>query len=186
MASKSSLDFQCQWKQIIPKQEGSQIPLERSSHSVSLIEDTLYLFGGENTARIPIDSSIYSCGISENQSNFGVWQKIEVSNDAPAPRIAHSQAVIGNKIYIFGGRQGITMEEMPLNDLHYFDVETKTWNEVSKPDDTFPSARSFHQMVSVGSCLFVFGGCGMTGRMSDLYEFNTLTSTWLKHSNVST
>ena len=87
-------------------------------------------------------------------------------------------------MYNFGGRQGITMEESPLNDLHYFDVETKEWTEVLKPDETFPSERSFHQMVAVGKSLFVFGGCGKTGRMSDLHEFDTGTSKWIKHSNV--
>jgi len=170
--------MECQWTQI-PHQKGFHVPLERSSHSLSIIKDTLYLLGGENVARIPIDSSIYSMNISETQQN---WHKL-TTNEPPLPRIAHGQAVIGNRIYIFGGRQGITMEESPLNDLHYFDVETKEWTEVLKPDETFPSERSFHQMVAVGKSLFVFGGCGKTGRMSDLHEFDTGTSKWIKHSN---
>ena len=77
------------------------------------------------------------------------------------------------------------MDESPLNDLHYFDVEENTWNEVMKPDDSFPSPRSFHQMVAVGKSLFIFGGCGKSGRLSDLHEFNTDTLKWIKHSNVS-
>ena len=76
------------------------------------------------------------------------------------------------------------MDESPLNDLHYFDVEKNTWNEVMKPDDSFPSPRSFHQMVAVGKSLFIFGGCGKKGRMSDLHEFNTETSKWTKHSEI--
>ena len=79
--------------------------IERSSHSVSIIGDTLYLFGGENVARVPVDSAIYAVNISPNQSNYGIWQKLDVKNDAPCPRIAHSQATIGSRIYIFGGRQ---------------------------------------------------------------------------------
>ena len=60
------------------------------AHSVSIIGTTLYLFGGENVARIPIDSSIYSMEISENSPNFGIWNKIQVSNKVePVPRIAH-------------------------------------------------------------------------------------------------
>ena len=82
------------------------MPIERSSHAISIIGETLYLFGGENVARVPIDSSIYAVNISPNASNFGIWKKLDVKNDAPVPRIAHSQATIGNKIYIFGGRQG--------------------------------------------------------------------------------
>ena len=82
------------------------MPIERSSHAISIIGETLYLFGGENVARVPIDSSIYTVNISPNASNFGIWKKLDVKNDAPVPRIAHSQATIGNRIYIFGGRQG--------------------------------------------------------------------------------
>ena len=79
---------------------------------------------------------------------------------------------------------GTTMHESPLNDLHFFDVKNNTWNEVLKPDDTFPMERSFHQMVSVGKSLFIFGGCGKKGRMSDLHEFNTETSKWIKHTEI--
>jgi len=180
MTSNNSIDLNCNWQKIAAE----KLPIERSSHAVSIIGDTLYLFGGENVARVPIDSSIYAVNISPNGSNFGIWQKLEVKNEAPVPRIAHSQAAIGNRIYIFGGRQGTTMHESPLNDLHFFDVENNTWNEVIKPDDTFPMERSFHQMVSVGKSLFVFGGCGKSGRMSDLHEFNTETSKWIKHSEL--
>lgn len=185
MTSNNSIDLNCQWQQIVPQHEKSLLPIERSSHGVSIIRDTLYLFGGENVARVPIDSSIYAVNISPspNQSNFGIWQKLEVKNDAPLPRIAHSQATIGNRIYIFGGRQGIQMEESPLNDLHFFDVDNNKWNEVLSPDDTFPSPRSFHQMVSVGKSLFIFGGCGKSGRLSDMHEFNTETLKWINHSN---
>ena len=77
------------------------------------------------------------------------------------------------------------MEESPLNDMHYFDVTKETWTEVISEGDNCPSPRSFHQMISVGSSLFIFGGCGESGRLSDLYEFSTTNSRWTKHSNVS-
>ena len=163
-----------------------QNPIERSSHGASIIHDTLYVFGGENTARIPIDSSMYSINISPEELTKATptWRKIEATDNGPIPRIAHAQAAIGDKIYIFGGRQGITMDESPLNDLHYFDVKKETWNQVKVQGET-PSPRSFHQMVSISSSLFVFGGCGNDGRLSDLHEFDTVTETWKKHPNVS-
>jgi len=172
----------CQWKQVVSDQKEGAVVLERSSHSVSVINKTLYLFGGENVARTPIDSSIYSFDISKANAG-GSWQKIEATGEPPAPRIAHSQAVIGNKIYVFGGRQGLTVGEAALNDLHCFDVDTKKWTEVLKPNETFPPERSFHQMVAIGSSLFVFGGCGASGRLSDLHEFDTEKLVWTKHSN---
>ena len=180
-----SSTFELNWKKYSSCQGTG--PIERSSHGMSVISDTLYIFGGENTARIPIDSSMYVIKLSQDEGEkcLPTWRKIEPSSNSPVPRIAHSQAVIGDRIYIFGGRQGITMEESPLNDLHYFDVKTETWTEVQPKKGAVPSPRSFHQMVSIKSSLFVFGGCGNDGRMSDLYEFNTLDGTWTVLSDVS-
>ena len=180
-----SSTFDLNWQKCSPCQGTG--PIERSSHGMSVIADTLYIFGGENTARIPIDSSMYVIKLSQNGDETFVptWRKIEPSSNSPVPRIAHSQAVIGEKIYIFGGRQGITMEESPLNDLHYFDVRTETWTEVQPKKGSVPSPRSFHQMVSIDTSLFIFGGCGNDGRMSDLYEFNTTDGSWTVLSDVS-
>jgi N-acetylneuraminic acid mutarotase len=176
--------FDCRWQKVAL--EKGQAPTERSSHGISIISGTLYLFGGEHTARVPIDADVYSIDLSDKKlmSSPPIWRKIEASGKSPIPRIAHAQATIDNKIYIFGGRQGIQMEESPLNDLHYFDVTNETWTEILSEGDNSPSHRSFHQMISVGSSLFIFGGCGDIGRMSDLYEFNTTNSRWTKHSNV--
>jgi N-acetylneuraminic acid mutarotase len=38
--------------------------------------------------------------------------------------------------------------------------------------------RSYHRMVAVGTTLYVFGGCGAAGRLSDLHAYDTTTSTW--------
>jgi len=175
--------IECNWEKA--SFQDKQSPIDRSSHAISIIGDVLYVMGGENTARVPIDSAVYALDISNQNLKDGsaAWRKIEVQKNSPSPRIAHSQAVIGNRIYIFGGRQGITMDESPLNDLHYFDTQTETWTEVVFKGGNAPSARSFHKMVSVGSSLFVFGGCGNAGRMSDLHEFDTNSLVWTEHSN---
>jgi hypothetical protein len=45
-------------------------------------------------------------------------------------------------------------------------------------EGTPPVARSYHTMAAVGSKLYVFGGCCISGRLNDLHCFNTETSTW--------
>ncbi|XP_066915449.1 uncharacterized protein [Clytia hemisphaerica] len=178
-----SVKIDCSWEKVAFQEKES--PIDRSSHAISIIGDVLYVMGGENMARVPIDSSVYALNISKQNLKDGLttWRKIDAQGNSPVPRIAHSQAVIGNRIYIFGGRQGITMDESPLNDLHCFDTVTETWTEVAVKGGVAPSARSFHQMVSVGTSLFIFGGCGAAGRMSDLNEFDTKTSVWTEHNN---
>jgi N-acetylneuraminic acid mutarotase len=35
-------------------------------------------------------------------------------------------------------------------------------------------------MVAVGTKLYVFGGCGAAGRLSDLHAYDTTTSAWVQ------
>mmetsp|Transcript_5554 Transcript_5554/g.11576 ORF Transcript_5554/g.11576 Transcript_5554/m.11576 type:complete len:309 (-) Transcript_5554:92-1018(-) len=114
------------------------------------------------------------------------WRLICGNEDdvRPLPRVGHAQATIGDKVYCFGGRRGIDMNEEALNDLWVLDcsgkIGTETWSQVksrsSPPDSLVP--RSFHRMVAVGSDLYVFGGCGPDGRLADLHKFDTITMEW--------
>jgi len=85
----------------------------RSSHGMSVIDNKIIVFGGENEARTPIDSAL---NVFDYESKS--WEEVAVSNGkAPSHRVAHAQAVVGKKLYVFGGRQGIGMDEKPLSDL---------------------------------------------------------------------
>ena len=176
----------CKWEKV--SFQDNNVPIERSSHGISEIDGIVYVFGGEDYAKVPVDSSVYALDISNQDLKDGsvVWKKIESSNTSPIPRVAHAQATIGNRIYIFGGQSvGTVKAESVLNDLHYFDVKTEAWTEVTIKGGDVPSPRSFHAMASVGSSLFIFGGCGDHGRLSDLHEFDTNSLCWREHDNVS-
>jgi hypothetical protein len=70
------------------------------------------------------------------------------------------------------------MQEQAMNDLWKLDTNTWTWSEVSCSGDV-PAKRSFHRMLSVGDeYLYVFGGCGDSGRLADLYRLHLATYTW--------
>ena len=173
------------WRKLIT----SNNILARSSHGVSVVningKNTLVVFGGENLARTPINSKVHMLDISKNNTNM-TWKEGELSSnnrevDIPEPRIAHTQVSVGSKIYIFGGRQSVTMEEAPLNDFYSFCLNTFTWENLSKPKSgETPSPRSFHKMLSIGNTLYVFGGCGAKGRMSDLYSYDIEERSWTK------
>ena len=76
------------------------------------------------------------------------------------------------------------MEEAPLNDLYSFDVSTSIWENLSPTKSDMmvdvPTPRSFHKMLSVGNTLYVFGGCGKKGRLSDLYSYDIIAKHWVK------
>merc|ERR1711892_851136 len=49
------------WTELKP----SNSPLERSSHGVSIVGDTLYMFGGEFSARHPVNNILYALDLDK-------------------------------------------------------------------------------------------------------------------------
>ena len=165
----------------------SQVPVSnliipRSSHGVSLLGNKFLVFGGEHEARTPIDSEI---NILDLEADTKTWETIRnYTGAAPVPRVGHAQAVVrepSERLYIFGGRLGVSNHENLLDDLHYFDFSSNSWNEVRSEGG--PSGRSYHQMVGIGATLYVFGGCPCKGRSNEIYKFDIPTSTWTKLSS---
>ena len=146
----------------------------RSSHGCSVYDNSLFVLGGEKVARTPVDSVIWKLSLSSDEAT---WSQVATKTEAaPSPRIAHAQCVSNGCMFVFGGRQGVTMEESPLQDLWSFSFDTSTWTLIQSKEteaSTPPTPRSFHRMISVGSnTLYVFGGCGAAGRLNDLYSYD--------------
>mmetsp|Transcript_25586 Transcript_25586/g.67038 ORF Transcript_25586/g.67038 Transcript_25586/m.67038 type:complete len:343 (-) Transcript_25586:164-1192(-) len=176
------------WKRVIDSAAATAAggPGRRSSLGVSVVSHTAYLFGGEYEARVPVDNAVFAAPITG-----GEWCEVKVPEmPRPVPRIAHGQASHPHGFFVFGGRQGIKMDEAPLNDLWFFNPKESAWLEL-KHEGTPPSERSFHRLVSVYDAaaadpnavtLFVFGGCGAEGRLADLHkatvDLKVGTATW--------
>ena len=65
-----------------------------------------------------------------------------------------------------------------MNDLYQFDTTTSTWTLEEGLGDV-PPLRSFHAMASDGQrYLYIFGGCGESGRLNDLYQSDTQEHKW--------
>lgn len=179
------------------------VPSARSSHGLSCVTMNnnsklcLVLLFGENVCRTPlsIDQAIWiaeTTKISPQEGMEWKWRLVDTntmnynSSDRPfpVPRLAHSQASIGQDIYIFGGRVGVDMNETSLGDMWRFHVPTETWTPITCDAQEAPEARSFHKMVAIDKSLFLFGGCGASGkRLNDLYRFDTVESKWYKLEN---
>jgi hypothetical protein len=142
-------DFKYSWHKVEVSSD-RVAPVARSSHGVSVMQvngtPKILVFGGEHTPRHPIDSTLHCLYIEDQNSNLkGTWEVVQVNEKVmqPVPRVAHAQAVIGTKLYMYGGREGPNEEETALNDLWVFDWETKEWKEISYTGDA-PCARSYH------------------------------------------
>lgn len=186
------------WTRLLPRLDPEHAvgrPGPRSSHGVSYLPKSsrLLIHGGERLARTPLDArdATWACDFDDPTATAGRWRAIVASDDegergAPPARVAHAQAFhdASSCLYVFGGRHGIHMDEEARNDLWKLDCSgppgTEAWSEVTPrngPND-LPEARSFHRMVCLGDGLYVFGGCGASGRLADLHRFDLNDQTW--------
>lgn len=82
-----------------------------------------------------------------------IWKKLEALGKLPGDRAAHSCDLIHNKLYVFGGWNGINA----LQDIYIYSFETNTWQELQSKGD-LPSYRNNHTTAVYGTKLYVHGG----------------------------
>jgi hypothetical protein len=142
-------------------------PPARWTHSACVVGSGMYVFGG-----------FYGYGGQGATGRFNdlwrldlerlVWAEITPGDDSappPSVRSHHSAAVIGTKMYVFGGADEQRVQQQPAgdwaaglfkglgagqapapeefvdilhNDLHEFDTETRRWRVVPVADDAPP------------------------------------------------
>jgi len=91
--------------------------------------------------------------------------------------------LVGNKIYIFGGRCHEDYNWHYYNDLWSFDTETWTWERIS-PKGNPPEARCKHAAAAVGRDIFIYGGYAYRSAkaqyLDDVYRYDTVANRWFK------
>ncbi|KAJ6230492.1 kelch repeat domain [Anaeramoeba flamelloides] len=136
------------WKWSIVKKNENNLPCARFGHSMSIIDDSIYLFGGTNGKMRFDDLHLYL--ISDN-----IWKNNpETYGDPPTKRSGHSASVIENQIWIFGGR---SEKGNFLNDLYCFDTDTYTWYNIEM-NGLKPRPRAWHTGNFIDDQLIIFGG----------------------------
>ena len=156
------------------------IPSKRSGHSISVIDNTLYLFGG-NDFRRPAgpNNELYKLDMSSPSEGF-FWSKVPVApggKGPPEPRSHHTATVWGTKILYFGGFRSSSIR---YNDLWILDTDNNKdeWNQPfngateTKADGEVvfkrawpevPMPRGAHSATIIDKSLYIFGGYGGVG-----------------------
>jgi N-acetylneuraminic acid mutarotase len=145
-------------------------PTERSSVTINSLNDKLYIFGGESSFRQPSGNEMFIYDINNKQ-----WTVVK-NETSPSPRLAHSSVILDNKIFVYGGRDS---DGKDLDDLYIFDTDTLNWN-LSNSSTNTPGLRSYHSAAAIESrnSFYVFAGCGTSGRLNSLYQFDANVDSW--------
>ncbi|KAH7533508.1 hypothetical protein FEM48_Zijuj04G0138400 [Ziziphus jujuba var. spinosa] len=160
---------QSKWVKLDQKGTG---PGARSSHAITLVGSKAYVFGGEFAPRVPVDNKLHVFNLEDL-----TWSVADATGDIPPPRVGVTISAIGSTIYVFGGRDS---DHKELNELYSFDTSTNKWTLLSS-GDIGPPHRSYHSTTADDRHVYIFGGCGVAGRLNDLWAYDVVDQKWNKY-----
>ena len=167
LASGSRLE----WQEV-----AANAPANRDEHSVVMEGQRMWIFGGRdaNWARLN-DLQVFDLDTK-------LWHGILTNTTIPK-RSEHTAALDGHRMWIFGGHYYQGQDCIRLNDLHYFDIDAKLWQEVSASHA--PGLRDGHSAVMNTHRMWVFRGCkssprggGCNSWLNDLHYFDVRAMVW--------
>ena len=160
-----------------PKISGTH-PSKRRAHTACLYKHGIYIFGGGDGVKALND--IWRLEVSDSKKMS--WKLISPpskSGGRPTARGYHTSNMVGSKLIIFGGSDGLEC----FRDVWVFDVDTQVWRAV-EIKVSFP--RLSHTATIIGSYLFVIGGHDGVEYSSDVLLLNLVTMQWDKRKIYGT
>ncbi|PQE14067.1 kelch domain-containing protein [Rutstroemia sp. NJR-2017a BBW] len=82
--------------------------LPRSSHTLAVVSDRAYIFGGEDSGNEVVSNDLHELHIPTDETTTAVLRTISAAEQGteavPSTRIGHSAAVARDRMFLFGGR----------------------------------------------------------------------------------
>ncbi|KAL4556292.1 hypothetical protein LXL04_038939 [Taraxacum kok-saghyz] len=151
-----------------------QRPKPRYEHAAAVIDDKMYIFGGNHNGR-------YLNDLQTLDLRNWTWSKVEVkpNSEAPVtvtPCAGHSLIPWeGNKLISIAGH---SKDPSEVINVKAFDLQTNTWSTMKtygKP----PVSRGGQSVTLVGGTLVIFGGQDANrSLLNDLHILDLETMTW--------
>lgn len=161
-------------KHIKSKSKPFFIPSARACHTLSLIKDKIYLFGGYDGKTSFNDLLVFNTVTND-------WCiELHLQGNPPSIRNAHTATVYGECIYIFGGHY----YNNHLNDLHFYNTNNKSWNKVDVNGDV-PRAVRGHTATLYYNTIYFFGGFDGKNRSNSLYSLDLSNNKYFKITNIN-
>lgn len=124
-------------------------------------------FGWSNTLGDDVTNIVYL-----NLSDPVKWEIAEVTNCEP--RNSFSFVFIENSTFhIFGGYVDI----VPSNSYIILDLEKMRCTEIN-PNYQNPRARMYQSMVAINGKLYMYGGTGFNGELSEMWKYDIAKAEW--------
>ena len=147
-----------EWSLIVTK----GVRPELCGHSMTVVNDSLYIFGG-------FDGKLWKNSLFIiNPDKAANWHSPSISNP-PGVRGYHSAVLFNKHIIFYAGYNG----KYILADIVALDIDSLTWFLPETCSGHFPSARNAHTMILQGSQLYLFGGYNGNRDTNELHILET-------------
>lgn len=115
------------------------------------------------------------------RSQWYGWNFRKATGDIPTTRFGHTVTRVGQKIFLFGGRDPAT--DVALDDFYFLDIDIMRWRKiVPNAGGKGPSARYNHTCTYLENCLYIIGGIGNGQNpmefFSDVHVFDLVGWKW--------
>jgi N-acetylneuraminic acid mutarotase len=159
---------------------GAPLPAgrERGGSGVSVHNGKIYVSGGIRGTHAGQSTAMFD--VYDPATN--TWTQLA---DMPTARDHVHSAVIGNKLYLIGGRHSPSGLSATVNRTDVYDFTTSSWSSLPQSEN-IPTPRSGAGTVAVGDEIFVFGGELATGVPAAVEAFNVTTNTWRSLTSMTT
>ena len=137
----------------------------RGGHSAVLYGNELIVFGGQFYA----GEFQYLNDLHWLDVETLTWSQKKVSGDIPEGRYGHSAHLVGDRMFIVGGR---CKGGKVLRKVFFLNLLTLNWVQVDSTTDT-PPGRHNHASCLVGKKIVIHGGWDGKKDFDDLWVFDT-------------
>lgn len=112
------------------------------------------------------------------------WRKLELKGKRPKPRYLHTAAILGTKMYIYGGTNE---RSAPLDDLWIAELSQSLAPYWSQPqvNGTIPHARTGGSLNILKGMILLFGGDNRLNELRDFHLYFADSLTWCGESSQS-
>ncbi|EEP80671.1 hypothetical protein UREG_05513 [Uncinocarpus reesii 1704] len=172
-----------QWSRAVPP---GPRPQGRYGHSLNMLGSKIYVFGGQVEGFFFNDLVCFDLNALQNPGNK--WEFLVRSSHEGGPppgkippaRTNHTVVTFNDKLYLFGGTNGIQW----FNDVWCYDPTTNLWTQLDYLG-FIPAAREGHAAALVNDVMYIFGGRTDEGLdLGDLAAFRITTRRWYSFHNM--
>lgn len=161
--------------------------LARSGHTLSIVRDKAFVFGGETASGNLAGNEVYSITLPSSEKSDTSYDETSATpfaqeGQVPVARKRHAACTLNERIAVLGGldENGKTISEGTK--FWLFDTGKLKWEELEAADrNVFPKSRSDAHLFMCGDAnnIVLYGGVDAAGDpLKDVWHCNCITRMW--------